>query len=313
MGNKRRKHFGATKPFEKICVDITGPLPDSDGYSYILGIIDVFSRYAMLIPLKKITSVVVAEKIMTRWISYFGVADVLHSNNGTQFNAEIMQQFCRYFGLKQTFSAPYYHQGNSIIERLFRVAKDMIYSVCKTNNQSWVKSIPFVEMALRGKRHRSLGFSPYEILFGDKMPNNPFLKFGYAELDEQHLGSYVKEIREKLNQIRDFLPKEDGLAGNFDHPMKLRQTVMVKSERQGILEKRFFGPCKVVNVLPYDNILVEYEGKFFSAKYIADKAISRRGSDQQGFNINSIGFKMQQIRRLTKKGKRQKSPKKGRK
>ena len=66
-----------------------------------------------------------------------------------------------------------------------------------------------------------------------------------------------------MNQIRDFLPKEDGLAGNFDHPMKLRQTVMVKSERQGILEKRFFGPCKVVNVLPYDNILVEYEGKFF--------------------------------------------------
>ena len=53
VGNKRRKHFGATKPFEKICIDITGPLPKSDGYSYILGIIDVFSRYAMLIPLKK--------------------------------------------------------------------------------------------------------------------------------------------------------------------------------------------------------------------------------------------------------------------
>ena len=53
----RRTHTSYTitadKPFEKIMIDITGPLPrSSEGYSEILSVIDVFSRYCSLIPLK---------------------------------------------------------------------------------------------------------------------------------------------------------------------------------------------------------------------------------------------------------------------
>ena len=42
----------ATMPFEKVMLDITGPLNScKNGYRYILGIIDVYSRFIMLIPI----------------------------------------------------------------------------------------------------------------------------------------------------------------------------------------------------------------------------------------------------------------------
>ena len=62
--NTKSKHFQANGLFKKICLDITGPLPPCKGY--ILGVIDVFSRYIMLIPLKSTCSEQVVNKLFKR-------------------------------------------------------------------------------------------------------------------------------------------------------------------------------------------------------------------------------------------------------
>ena len=56
-------------PFEKVAVDITGPLrPCATGERYILGIIDYFSEYVMLLPLHNID----AKSVLSRRYSIFG-------------------------------------------------------------------------------------------------------------------------------------------------------------------------------------------------------------------------------------------------
>ena len=57
-GNEKilSKSINAEQPFQKIFVDLTGPLPVSiKGYRYILAIIDSYSKWTALIPLKSQT------------------------------------------------------------------------------------------------------------------------------------------------------------------------------------------------------------------------------------------------------------------
>ena len=60
-------------PFRRIGIDLAWPLPVSkDGFKYILGFIDYFSKYPMLIPLRSTDSQTIAKTLFDRWISVFG-------------------------------------------------------------------------------------------------------------------------------------------------------------------------------------------------------------------------------------------------
>ena len=92
-------------PFEKICMDITGPLPVSKrGNKYILSIVDYFSRYPMLIPIKTIDAKTVTRALMKNWIAIFGVPMSIHSDRGTNFESELMYELCRWLGTTKTRS-----------------------------------------------------------------------------------------------------------------------------------------------------------------------------------------------------------------
>ena len=54
------------QPFERITMDIVGPLPRSiKGYKYILVVCDYATRYPKAIPLKKFTADAVGDKLIS--------------------------------------------------------------------------------------------------------------------------------------------------------------------------------------------------------------------------------------------------------
>ncbi|MCP4989326.1 MAG: transposase family protein, partial [Colwellia sp.] len=66
-------------------MDIVGPLPTSHSHNrYIVSMIDSFSRYCMLVPVKSVTAMDVVHAI-DRWITTFGPPKSILSDNGPQF------------------------------------------------------------------------------------------------------------------------------------------------------------------------------------------------------------------------------------
>lgn len=77
-----------TKSNELISIDYYGPLPTSKGrVKYIISVIDVFTKYVVIYPIKKATKQISLNKIIKHYIPTYRKLDNIQSDWGTQFTS----------------------------------------------------------------------------------------------------------------------------------------------------------------------------------------------------------------------------------
>ena len=202
----QRCELHANFPNEMVGIDIAGPFKATrQGNRYILGMIDHYSRYPVLVPLKTIDSNSIAEVIFKNWISIFGIPMMLHSDRGSNLNSNQIMRLCEYFGISKTKTTPYNPQSDGIIERLFRTVKPMLSIVSSERHFDWDKSIPIVEMGLRCSRSRVTGFTPNEILFGHNIITSTMVHCHKQQTPQNHQEptDYVRTLLQKSEEIKE--------------------------------------------------------------------------------------------------------------
>ena len=243
--NKVLKKIIASHPFEKVMFDIAGPImPSKKGYRYFLLIVDVFSRFPMIIPLKKIDSKNVMNAIFYKWVAIFGFPEIFISDNAPNLNAEVFLNVCKYFQIIKDTSSPYHPEGNGIVERMIQTVKDRIYATSKNRNIDWVDAIPSVELGLRATTNAATGYTPNEIVFGYKI-NLPFQQntdCGYEPMSPD-VDNYISNLRNSLEKIWDVVSLRN-VNVEYVPRFCLGEKVMVKKKNsRGLLKERYFGPC----------------------------------------------------------------------
>ena len=68
------------RQFSHVHLDLVGPLPSSQGYSYLLTMIDRTSRWPEAVPLSSISTKSCARAFISTWISRYGVPAMLTSD-----------------------------------------------------------------------------------------------------------------------------------------------------------------------------------------------------------------------------------------
>ena len=118
--------------FRTMAADILGPvvLARKSRARYILVMSDLFTKYAVTVALQDMTAATVANAIIDEWIKSFGAPDVIHTDQGSNFNSKLMHDICRIFMFEKTRVTPYQPQRNGQVERFNSVIDDTLSKYC---------------------------------------------------------------------------------------------------------------------------------------------------------------------------------------
>ena len=154
-------------PFHRIAMDLVGPMnpPTDRGNRFILTIIDYATRYPEAVPLRNVDTITVAESLVDIYARVGIPAEVL-TDCGSQFTSDIMKEVSRLLSIRQMTSTPYHPQCNGLIERMNGTLKQMLKRMCSERPRDWDRYVSPLLFAYREAPQESLGFSPFELLYG---------------------------------------------------------------------------------------------------------------------------------------------------
>jgi len=193
-------------PLEVLACDYVGPLPMSYGYKYLLVVIDVYSRYPFVFPLKSL-DVFNLIKCMKKVFSVVGFPDSILTDQGSQFESGDFQAFLSSFKIEKRRTNAYHPSSNGIVERFNRTFKKSMLSYVTERglgNHKWVDSIEHCLLDYRTTPHASTDARPVDLFFC-------FNVRGYLPSSENvdKLGAVDKEFRYKGRTKENFDRKSE--------------------------------------------------------------------------------------------------------
>lgn len=147
------------KPWVVVAADIMGPLPRSRaGYSYLLVIQDLFSKWVECRALRSANGKLIREALHELILSRWSTPRFLLTDNGTEFVNKTMADFARANGITHTTVPPYHPQANPV-ERVNRILKTMIVAYLDRDHREWDAHLSDFRFAYNTAHHSSIGTS----------------------------------------------------------------------------------------------------------------------------------------------------------
>ena len=204
----------AKKPLEVLAMDYTMLEQGIGGLENVLVLTDVFTKFTQAIPTRDQKARTVARILVREWFVRYGVPKRLHSDQGRNFESEIIKELCKIYNIEKSRTTPYHPEGNGQCERFNRTLHDRLRTLPTTKKTRWPEHLPELVYAYNCTPHSTTGFTPYYLFFGrePRLPVDQLL--GDAE------NAVVSDT--KANEVDEWVA---------DHHRRLREAMEVALER----------------------------------------------------------------------------------
>ena len=108
----------------------------------------------------------VAEVLIGKFFSRFGIPRELHSDQGPNFESRLFQEVCKLLGIRKTRTTPYHPSGDGMVERFNRTLIGILRAYVSKDQSDWDLKLPMVTMAYRSSVQETTGFTPNRLMLG---------------------------------------------------------------------------------------------------------------------------------------------------
>ena len=192
------------QPMELVCMDYLSLEESKGGYSSVLVVTDHFTKYALAFPTRNQTAITTARILFDNFIVPYGVPMKLHSDQGRNFESQVISELCKICGVQKTRTTPYHAMGNGITERINRTLLSMLGTLCDDKKRDWKSHLATLMHAYNSTKHESTGFSPHFLMFGrqPRLPADVILGLKHPEEEENiDQTEYAAKLRKRLEYV----------------------------------------------------------------------------------------------------------------
>ena len=123
------------------------------------------TRLPEAIPLRNIKAKTIF-KAMTKFFANAGLPSYIQSDQGSNFMSGVFRQVMYELGITQYKSSAYHPQSQGALKQWYETLKTMMRIYCFETEKDWVEGIHLLLFAAQESVQESLGFGPFELVFG---------------------------------------------------------------------------------------------------------------------------------------------------
>ena len=223
----------AHNSLEVMATDFT-LLEPASGFENVLVMTDVFSKFTQAVRTRDQLAKSVARVLVNEWCVHYGVPKRLHSDQGRNFESEVVCELCSIFGIVKSRTTLYHPQGNGQCERFNRTLHDRLRTLNAEQKRKWPNYIAELVFAYNSMDHSSTKFSPYLLFFGrnPRLPIDLFLgDQDYDSGENIPVGEWVADHYKSLTEMfkkasanlekaaKEWIARNDRLATDSSIPV----------------------------------------------------------------------------------------------
>ena len=250
----------STFPMDLVCMDFLSLEMSAGGYEHILVITDHFTRYAQAIPTKNQSAKTTARVLFDNFICHYGFPARLHSDQGRNFESEVIKELCSIASIDKSRTTPYHPMGNGMPERFNQTLLNMLGTLEDDQKSDWKSYVPSLVHAYNSTRHESTGYSPHYLMFGrhPRLAVDAFLgiKPGPERSDKS---KYVTDLKKRLEYAYKTASKEarrQGRRHKTVYDLRIRESQLQPGDRVLVRNVGVRGKRKIADRWEKDVYLV---------------------------------------------------------
>lgn len=257
----------ASKPFEKIFLDVVGPLDTSrNGNRFILTMQDDLTKFSFAVPLPNHTAETLAKAFIENLICLHGVPESIVTDQGPDFLSKVFTLCCKTLKIDKIKTTAYHPQSNGSLERSHRTLTEYLRHYVNERKQTWDEYLAYGMFVYNSSIHTTTGFQPYELMFGRKvevphsLSRSPQVCYNYDDYNKEMKLKFQEahEVARKNIISRKEKSKTVYDKGQYEININVGDKVLVKDHnRKGKLSPKWKGPFIVTDVHDNENISIQ--------------------------------------------------------
>lgn len=249
------------RPWVSVSMDFITKLPEKDGYSSIMVVVDRFSKYATFVPCKHpCEAPMAAQYFFSHVVKYWGIPLNIVSDRDTRFTSNFWIELFRLMGTKLLMSSAHHPQTDGQTERINGILEEYLRHYVLADQSNWPNLLDMAQFSYNMQKSASSRYTPFELATG-RQPIAP-----HSVLSAYYHASpaptvFMQNWKEKIDQAREYLlqaqarMKAEADEGRRPLELEVGQQVLLRIDGDHFkptpgtsktLTRRYDGPYKVL-------------------------------------------------------------------